>query len=490
MDPAPANFHDVQRMASRSVYGLYNTITLGVAGTPMAAFRQLSEDDRWALAFFAANAGTQAARREEGRALWKAGEARSVFTDLMNVVTLSRNEIVARHGEKAALVQDYLRSDPAVLSAARPQPLSYARSTLKAALEAYRAKDVALAQQLAVSAYLEGYELVEPALDAVDPELRLAIERDMLGLRTLMRDGAPVSEVETRIAQIGAGLERADEKLGGTALSPTAAGTSAFIIVLREGLEAILVLAALIAFLVKAERRDALRYVHAGWVAAIVLGIVTWFVASYAVAVSGASREMTEGVTALISTVILLYVGYWLHDKSHAKVWTAFIREKLAGALSGGTIWALAGLSFLAVYREIFETVLFFEALWVQGGEGAHGAIVIGFLAAAGVLALIAWLVFHYGVRLPIGLFFKVSSLFLALLAVAFAGQGVAALQAAGVIHATQISFPRIPVLGVFPTVQSLAAQVLVLAIIAAVFAWSRYAARPASPSDDTDPVL
>ena len=478
LDPAPSSFHDEGRMASRSVYGLYNTITLGVSGTAMTAFRQLPEEDRWALAFFVSGIGTPQARRDRGKEIWRAGEAREVFPDLRNLATLSRNEIAARYGEQAALAQDYLRAEPAALTPSRSAPLVLARENLKAALDAYRRGELATAQQLAVSAYLEGFELVEPALDAVDHDLRIAIENDMLRLRTLMRDRVALSEVEKQVARASAALDRAEEKLSGSAMSPAGAAVSAFVILMREGLEAILVLAAIIAFLVKAQRRDALRYIHAGWIGALVLGFLTWWAASYAFAVSGAGREMTEGVTALVSTVILLYVGWWLHDKSHARAWREFIEQRLSGALSGGTIWALASLSFLAVYREIFETVLFYEALWLQAGEAARGSVVGGMIAAAAVLALVAALVFRYGVRLPIGLFFGVSSAFLAVLAVIFVGQGIGALQEAGAVDATLIDFPRIPWLGVFPTVQSLAAQLAVFAVVIVILAWSRKGAR------------
>jgi high-affinity iron transporter len=412
MEPKPADFHDAQRMAKRDAYSLYNTITLGVAGTAMKGYAQLSDDDRWGLAFHVASLG-----------------------------------------------------------GARRAPLAYAKATLNETLAAYRKGDNARAQQLAVAAYLEGFELVEPALDALDHDLRTTIEADMLRVRTLMREGASADVLEAHVTRTSAELDAADQKLGGTSLSPTAAATSAFIILLREGLEAILLLAAIVAFLVKAGRRDALRYIHAGWIAALALGIVTWFVARFVVSVSGASREMTEGVTALASAGILLYVGWWLHDKSHASAWRQFIDQRLAGALSRGTVGALASLSFLAVYREVFETVLFYEALWVQAGDAAHGALFAGFAAGGAVLAVTAWLIFRYGVRLPIGLFFGVSAAFLALLAVVFAGQGVKALQEAGAIAVTAIDFPRISALGVFPTVQSLAAQACVVLVVLAVFA-------------------
>jgi high-affinity iron transporter len=425
MQPPPANFHDAERMEKRDRYSLYNTITLGVAGTAMKPYSELAEDDRWGLAYYVAGLG------------------------------------VSKH-----------------------VPLEYARATLAETLQAYRKGDRGRAQQLAVAAYLEGFELVEPALDAVDPALRVSIERDMLELRTLMRNGATGDAVEAHVERTRASLEAAERKLDGSSLTPAGAAASAFVILVREGLEAILVLAAIVAFLVKAGRRDALRYIHAGWIGALALGLVTWLVARYLVSVSGAGREMTEGVTALISAGILLYVGWWLHDKSHAAAWRQFIEQRLAGALSGGTIGALASLSFLAVYREVFETVLFYEALWAQAGEGAQSALFGGFAAGVAVLALVAALVFRYGVRLPIGVFFGVSAAFLALLAVVFAGQGVRALQEAGAIGATAIDLPSISALGVFPTVQSLAAQACVLLVIVAVFARARFAggARPQQP--------
>ena len=113
-----------------------------------------------------------------------------------------------------------------------------------------------------------------------------------------------------------------------------------------------LVLAAIIAFLVKAGRRDALPYVHAGWVSAIALGGITWLVATYAIGLSGANREITEGVTALLAAAMLIYVGFWLHNKAYAHAWNRFIKEQVGSALEKKTLWAMAGVSFLAVYRE------------------------------------------------------------------------------------------------------------------------------------------
>ena len=142
-------------------------------------------------------------------------------------------------------------------------------------------------------------------------------------------------------------------------------------ILLREGLEAVLVVAALAAFLRRSGQAQAMPYIHAGWLAALALGALTWFVATRLVEASGASREITEGVTGLVAAAMLLYVGYWLHDKSHAQAWQRYLMGR-AQALGTGAAWGLALTAFLAVYREVFETVLFYQALWTQApGRGA-----------------------------------------------------------------------------------------------------------------------
>src|SRR5690606_12288396 len=109
-----------------------------------------------------------------------------------------------------------------------------------------------------------------------------------------------------------------------------------------------------------------------------------------------------------------------------------FIREHVNAALNKRTMWAMAGVSFLAVYRELFETILFYQALWVQVGPEGHNSVLMGIGAAAVLLSLIGWGIFKYSIRLPIGPFFGVTSGLLALLAIVFAGNGVAALQEAG----------------------------------------------------------
>lgn len=473
LNPRPSNFHDAERLAKRSVYGLYNTITLGVEGTSMASYQKLGETERWALAFYVANFSAADETRIKGAVLWTAGQGRDNFPDLKNVATLSTNETKERFGDDGVALQTYLRAYPGALAAAKPAPIELAIAALDGSLAAFRAGRRAEAAQLAIQAYLEGFELIESSLRNVDAELMANTEREMMAYRNLLQSGAPVEQAEKQASAVRGLLEQSREKLGGARLSQATTFVSALVILLREGAEAILVVAAILAFLARAGRAEARRWVHAGWIAALALGFVTWLMSNYLVTITGAGREMTEGVTALVAAAMLLYVGYWLHSKSHGAAWQEFIREKVDGALSTGTVGTLALISFLAVYREVFETVLFYQALATQSGPEGHSALLGGMVSAAVLLVAVAWVILRAAVRLPLDLFFSVSGIMLVILAIVFTGQGVAALQEAGKISADAVAFIAIPMLGVYPTLQTLAAQAAVTVLSAFGLWWT-----------------
>lgn len=476
LEPEPSNFHEQERMRMRSVYGLYNTITLGVNGTPMQPYAQLPEADRWSLAFYVASLRLSDEQKNQGLAQWQQGLGKQALGTLKQLVMQAPAE-----AEQAgfANVQAYLLSQPAALQSLAANPLDTSRSKLAAALAAYRDGDVAGARQHAISAYLEGFELIENSLNNVDKGLRAEVEREMMDLRSAIAARASEQDIASRIDHINRLLDDATEKLAAGSLSGATAFVSSLLILLREGLEAILVLAALSAFIRKTGRRDALPYFHLGWIIAVVLGGVTWFVASYLLTISGAGREMTEGITALIASVMLLYVGYWLHSKSHAHAWQQFISSQVTAALDKRTWWAIAGVSFLAVYRELFEVILFYEALWAQAGPEGQSAVIGGIVAASVLLAILTWVILKYSVRLPLGKFFAATAGLLALLAVIFAGNGIAALQEAGMISADRINFITVPLLGIFPTIQTLAAQGIALALVIAGMLASRSQGKP-----------
>ena len=474
MEPAPRNFHDDTRMRQRSLYGLYNTISLGVPGTPMRAFRELSEGDRWALAFFAAGLRTDAAVLARGEALWQQGEGTAAFHSLRELVTTTP----AQQGPAGATldhIRAYLTQHPQALQVAAHEPLAFSRSKIEETAQAYAKGNREEARRLAIAAYLEGFELIESALSRVDASLRTETERELMGLRTAIVDGQPTDVVTAQAAKVKTLLDRADAVLSAGNLSPDTAFVSSLLILLREGLESILILSAIVAFVIKTGRRDALPYVYLGLIGAAGLGAVTWGIARYTLSISGANREMTEGITALLAAVMLLYVGWWLHSRSNAQAWNRYVREQLSTALAKPTLWAMAGISFLVVYRELFEMILFYETLWSQAGVGGHDAVLVGIAAAAFLLLVVGSLILRYSIRLPIGPFFTVASILLAVMAVIFVGNGIAALQAAGVLEETKVHFVSLPTLGIHPTLQSLVPQALMLAVIAAGI-WSNRA--------------
>jgi high-affinity iron transporter len=474
LDPAPSNFHDRQRMDQRSIYSLYSTVTLGVQGTTMASFRTLSEDERWALAFYVSTLADDVADRAGGAELWQSGVDTTRFADLASIATATASERHAMQGDDGVRVLAYLRSQPQVIMSSSELPLARSTRLLRESLAAYQRGQTQAAQALAVSAYLDGFELVEASLDVVDRRFRMVVEAEMLRYRTMIKNQEPTAAVEVQGNRVQGLLAEATTLLTGARLPAGAVFFSAFVILLREGLEAALVLAAILALLIKAERRDALLYVHAGWVAALALGGCTWLVASYVITMSGLTREVTEGVTALVSAAVLLYVGFWMHSKAYADQWRTFLQGQLHDALSTRTMWALALVSFLAVYREAFETVLFYQALWTQAAP-AYAPVLGGLLAAAVALAVLGWLILRGSVRLPLGLFFGATSV---LLAVIFAGKGIAALQEAGTLQVDPVPFPGISALGVYPNLIGLLLQAVLILISAGVFVYTHYTAK------------
>jgi high-affinity iron transporter len=479
LDPSPRNFHDRQRMDQRSLYSLYSTITLGVQGTGMSSFRTLGEEERWALAFYVSNLANHEADLKRGVELWQSGVGHTWFPDLASVVTATASDVRAEHGDDAVRVLVYLRGHPELVVSASESPLPRSSRLLRESLEVYRQGQAQAAQELAVSAYLDGFELVEASLDAVDRRLRMVVEAEMLRYRTMLKSREPIAAVEVQAGRIQELLVETQRLLDRARLPAGATFLSAFVILLREGLEAILVLAAIFALLIKAGRRDAMPYVHAGWIAALALGGVTWLVASYVIVISGSTREVTEGITALVAAAVLLYVGFWMHSKAYANRWRTFLQGQLHDALSARTMWALALVSFLAVYREAFETVLFYQALWIQVAP-AYVPVLGGVIGAGVALAVLGWLILRGSVSLPLGPFFAVTSLLLALLSVVFVGKGIAALQEAGTLPVDPVNFPGVPALGLYPNLQGLVLQALLILAIAGIFAYTRYASKVA----------
>jgi high-affinity iron transporter len=475
LEPAPTDFTERARYRDRTLLGLYNTITQGLEGTAMQSYASLSETQRWGLAFYAGQLATSEAEQVAGAAQFRQLAGEHPMTRLAYVATHTPAEVNAAHGEDGVAVMAYLRAHPEnfFTATSATQLLEFSRMKLGESLLAYQAGDSEAAYELAVEAYLEGFELMEGNINAVDPGLREEVEAAMTDYRNMIRKGAPVAAAEAGVQDIEVLLATAVNKLDSTALSGYTAFISALVILLREGLEALLVVAALAAFLIRTKRRDGLVYIYAGIAAAFVLGMATWVAANTFIDISGAQRELTEGFAALFAAVVLFSVGFWMHSKTSAVQWQAFIETSLQRHLGTGTLWGLAGLSFIAVYREMFEVVLFYQALWVQSSPQGQQMIFSGLLAAAGLLAVLAWLILRYSTRLPLRQFFAISGIFMFVLAFIFTGKGIAALQEAGRIPLDPINIPSVELLGIFPSMQSTGVQLLLVVVAVAMLYYS-----------------
>lgn len=467
LEPPPTNFHERERAENRSLLGLYDAISNGIDGTAMTAFGNLTEQQRWSLAFYVGG-------------LAFAGEDADVSgsrLNLQDLVMYSPQVLRSERPDVTAETVAALRADPAPLFAKKQardgNPMDIARSQLQKALAAYQQGDYDSARTLAVSAYLDGFELVENALDSRDADLRRSIESDLLGLRAQLNADSDPQQVEQQVNAVLERLDQAQALLEESNLSSAALFVASLIILLREGLEALLVVIALTTILVKTERRDALKYVHFGWIAAFVTGFATWVLAQNVISISGASREVMEGVAALLAAAVLFYVGFWMHSKTQAQEWQKYIQDSINRSLSAGTLWGIAGLAFIAVYREIFETILFYQSLLTQTAEGQYGSLWGGIAAGAAFLAVIGWALVHYSARLPIGKFFSATTFVLLALSFVLAGKAVAALQEAALIGITPlpVSF-SFDWLGIYSTWQGIGLQAAIL--VAAIWLWLR----------------
>ena len=463
LDPRPVDLTDRERASGRSLLALYQAVSQGVSGTSMPAFKALSDQDRWAVAFFAGTLSGDDAMRERGGQLWRSDP--SLRSRFGNLAALTRStETSLTPGLGAARARDlmaYLRSAPGVATPARTIGVGLARRQLAQSLAAYQHADKAGASRLALSAYLDGFEPLEPGLAARNRTLLNEVESAMLAYRAAVA-GNDAQRVASGAQTIEGLLARVEAELDSSKGDSGTAFVGALTILLREGIEALLVVVGMIAFLKKSGRPEVLRHVHAGWIGALVAGGLTWFAATYLIGISGASREVTEGASSLFAAVVLLGVGLWMHQKSTAGRWQAYLKDKMTGAMSRRSAYAMAALAFVAVYREVFESVLFLSALWT-GGNG--GALVAGLATGSVVLGLIAWALLRTSAKMPIGKFFSASSILVAVLAVVLAGKGVKALQEAGVFSAHALAFPRVDFLGVYPTDETLYAQLIVGAI-------------------------
>ena len=350
--------------------------------------------------------------------------------------------------------------------------IDFIRSTLQEMLVQYEAGDYDQAYTSARTAYLDSYEFVEIPLRAIDPDFTLEVEFQFAQLRNLIKERAPYDSVQGVVVDIRRNLDESERLVSGTGtLAPAIAFSSSFAIIFREGLEAVLILGTILTYLEASRNNRFKKHVYLGVVAAIGATGLTWLIASFLIGISGASRELIEAIAALSATAMLFYVSFWVLSKIEHKKWMEFVKAKVWQATTTGGVMVFVLLSFFTVYREGFETVLFYQAM-SSFAKYMEAYVVLGFVAGLGVLFVLYYVVRRLGKKMPLRALFGLTMGVGAYMSIAFLGNAVRELQILDIVPYTAMFgvIPRLDIniaamTGIYPTLETVVAQVVLLAV-------------------------
>ncbi|MCU1624476.1 MAG: iron permease [Frankiales bacterium] len=323
----------------------------------------------------------------------------------------------------------------------------------------------------AKAGYLSHFEYVEVPLRVANPGLTSDAETKFAEIRGLITSHAPTNQVRDRIVELRRLMDDAERTLTDKGLSaPAVVAGQSFVIIFREGLEAVLLVTVLLGYLESAKATHLRRPIFAGMGLAALASAGTFFLLRSVLSVIPFGREILEAVTALLAVVVLFYVSFWLIARMDQKRWLEFLKAKVWTAVSVGSTSALLLVGFTAVYREGFETALFYQAL-LSFGDGLGIWVLTGLLIGLAVLAVVAWLIFKLGRRMPIKQFLATAVVLLMSTSIAFLGNAVRSLQEADVIGLHPWNhWPEPPIfvrqsLGYWPSRETIVTQVALLAV-------------------------
>jgi high-affinity iron transporter len=537
MNPPPPAVGDAVAMRDVTPALMYRIVSVGIAGTPMVGYaNSLSAEQRWNIVAYLLSLRANDARRAEGEGMYVQGcmqchgalgvgdgaYARSLSQIPPEIGSLafqaSRHDdqliAVIQHGvpgtampgspelstAQAQNLVAYLRTlpnkNPPALAATETSkdPLIVSRrvlALLDQSLTAARGGKNSDAADRAFDAYI-AFEPMESTARAKGPGLVATMERHFADFRGAVRSGN-IRAAERSMNAIEANMPGVIDLT-----QPTGSGLAAFwqsfLIIFREGLEAILVIGAIVAFLIKTGHRERLRSIWWGVGLALAASAVTAVILMTVLAAMPATREVIEGITMLIAVAVLFSVSYWLISKVEAAKWQQFIQEKVTNALAHGGGRALTFVAFLAVYREGAETALFYQALFKEGARVVL-PISLGILVGGAVLAVVFTLFYRFGIRIPLRRLFGATSVLLYYMAFVFMGKGLRELQEGNALTITVIpGAPHVELIGLYPTLETMLGQLVLLLLFAFALVktfWpKRSVALPTIASDPTAAAL
>lgn len=350
--------------------------------------------------------------------------------------------------------------------------IDFIRDTLQEMLAQYQDGDYHSAYVSARTAYLDSYEYVEIPLRAIDPDFTLEVEFQFAQMRNLIKQQAPYEQVQEVAISIKRSLDESERLVSGTGtLAPALAFTSSFAIIFREGLEAVLILGAILTYLEASRNNKFKKHVYLGVMGGIAATAVTWLVASFVIEISGANRELIEAIAALSATAMLFYVSFWVLNKIEHKKWMEFVKAKVWQAATTGSVMVFVMLAFFTVYREGFETVLFYQAML---GFATYMEMYVGLGFVLGLIVLFGlyYALRRLGKRLPLRALFGLTMGVGAYMSIAFLGNAVRELQVLEIVPYTGLlgTVPRLDInlatmTGIYPTLETIVAQIVLLGI-------------------------
>ena len=350
--------------------------------------------------------------------------------------------------------------------------IDFIRDTLQVLLVQYDAGDYQSAYTSARTAYLDSYESVEVPLRTIDPDFTLEVEFQFAELRNMIQQQVPADDIQEVVIAIKRNLDESERIVSGVGtLAPMIAFTSSFAIIFREGLESVLILGAILAYLEASRNNQYKKYVYYGVLVAFGATAITWAIASFIIEISGANRELIEAIAALSATAVLFYVSFWVLNKIEHKKWMEFVKAKVWQATTTGSVMVFVMLSFFTVYREGFETVLFYQAM---SGFAKYMELQVGLGFVIGIVSLLA---VYFGMRklgrkLPLRALFGLTMGVGAYLSVAFLGNAIRELQILELLPYTGMIgiIPRLDInlatmTGIYPTLETVVGQIILLAV-------------------------
>ncbi len=428
LDPKPAVLADPDITGNEhsTPYDNFEVINVGIANTGMIAWADvLSEDDIWDVAYY--------------------------------IRTFSNKDV--------KLPQIASAPSESEIKASIHETVSKIKQLIAESAKNFSSGNAESAGDSAFDAYLV-YETIEAALIAKEKNLGLRLQANFGRLRGEIKRKAPKAEIDSLVEKINTDLDQAIKVF--TAKTERAGiFIQSFSIIVREGFETILILSALITFLIKSRNENQVKTIYLGAGVGILASFLTAYLVHEILGISAANQEILEGAIMLIAAAMLFYISYWLISKIGAEKFQKFVAGKMQEAVRTGSGLTLATLAFLSVYREGFETVLFYEALYTYSGDST-GGIIPGFIVGCAVLFAVFYGINKMGMRIPVNWFFGLTGIFLYFMAFTFTGKGLHAIQVGGGLPLTAIDFiPEIDWLGIYPTLETSIGQGFIIAALA-----------------------